>query len=315
MSCTQFHSIKLFILRHAWLNLWDKHMTTGRINQVSLLDIEKRSKRNEPIRPSPKPDKERRAEVGPGAKEQAHTWILHTVFPHPNSNLLFWTRGKKLPSCEGLASTLGFFGFLNLRSRNHDLDENGAKLDQLRRGELMCKIAGFQNGFLWCEMRTKKTKTAVKPIFFFPLLFHRRIRTIWIPLSGKHLDFSIPSLNHIGRCKTPSQGQHCALMNTVGPTRKGNQPTTKSLEPIRDFTKHVVPLVCVKKKGAHDQKTTLLQLITFPRPHLPSIAAIRHPISPAAPRTRTCKTMDCGGSADLRWDWGRKGTGGEVDSL
>ena len=26
---------KLFILRHAWLNLWDKHMTTGRINQVA----------------------------------------------------------------------------------------------------------------------------------------------------------------------------------------------------------------------------------------------------------------------------------------
>jgi hypothetical protein len=37
MSCTQFHSIKSFILRHAWLNLWDKHMTTGRINQVTLL--------------------------------------------------------------------------------------------------------------------------------------------------------------------------------------------------------------------------------------------------------------------------------------
>jgi hypothetical protein len=35
MSCTQFYSIKLFILRHAWLNLWDKHMTTGRINQVT----------------------------------------------------------------------------------------------------------------------------------------------------------------------------------------------------------------------------------------------------------------------------------------
>lgn len=34
MSHSQFHSIKLFILRHAWLNLWDKHMTTGRINQV-----------------------------------------------------------------------------------------------------------------------------------------------------------------------------------------------------------------------------------------------------------------------------------------
>ena len=26
----------LFILRHAWLNLWDKHMTTGRINQVTM---------------------------------------------------------------------------------------------------------------------------------------------------------------------------------------------------------------------------------------------------------------------------------------
>ena len=36
MSHSQFHSITL-ILRHAWLNLWDKHMTTGRINQVSIL--------------------------------------------------------------------------------------------------------------------------------------------------------------------------------------------------------------------------------------------------------------------------------------
>ena len=37
MSHSQFHRIELFILRHAWLNLWDKHMTTGRINQVSSL--------------------------------------------------------------------------------------------------------------------------------------------------------------------------------------------------------------------------------------------------------------------------------------
>lgn len=35
MSHSQFHRINWFILRHAWLNLWDKHMTTGRINQVS----------------------------------------------------------------------------------------------------------------------------------------------------------------------------------------------------------------------------------------------------------------------------------------
>ena len=35
MSHSQFHSIELFILTHAWLNLWDKRMTTGRINQVT----------------------------------------------------------------------------------------------------------------------------------------------------------------------------------------------------------------------------------------------------------------------------------------
>ena len=39
MSRSQFYSIKLFILRHAWLNLLDKHMTTGRINQVTLLSV------------------------------------------------------------------------------------------------------------------------------------------------------------------------------------------------------------------------------------------------------------------------------------
>ena len=30
---------RLLILRHAWLNLWDKHMTTGRINQVTTIPI------------------------------------------------------------------------------------------------------------------------------------------------------------------------------------------------------------------------------------------------------------------------------------
>ena len=30
---------KIFILRHAWLNLWDKHMTTGRINQVTIIKL------------------------------------------------------------------------------------------------------------------------------------------------------------------------------------------------------------------------------------------------------------------------------------
>ena len=35
MSHPQSHCMISFILRHAWLNLWDKHMTTGRINQVT----------------------------------------------------------------------------------------------------------------------------------------------------------------------------------------------------------------------------------------------------------------------------------------
>ena len=39
MSHSQFHSTNLFILRHAWLNLWDKHMTTGRINQVTTFPV------------------------------------------------------------------------------------------------------------------------------------------------------------------------------------------------------------------------------------------------------------------------------------
>jgi hypothetical protein len=36
MSRSQFQS-KIFILRHAWLNLWDERMTTGRINQVAIV--------------------------------------------------------------------------------------------------------------------------------------------------------------------------------------------------------------------------------------------------------------------------------------
>ena len=37
MSHSQFHSLDLFKLTHAWLNLWDKRMTTGRINQVTIV--------------------------------------------------------------------------------------------------------------------------------------------------------------------------------------------------------------------------------------------------------------------------------------
>ena len=43
MSHSQFHSTNLFILRHAWLNLWDKHMTTGRINQVTTFQVQRQA--------------------------------------------------------------------------------------------------------------------------------------------------------------------------------------------------------------------------------------------------------------------------------
>ena len=43
MSHLQFHSTNVFILRHAWLNLWDKHMTTGRINQVTVVTFKPNS--------------------------------------------------------------------------------------------------------------------------------------------------------------------------------------------------------------------------------------------------------------------------------
>lgn len=36
MSHSQFYCIKSFILRHAWLNLWDERMTTGRIDQIAF---------------------------------------------------------------------------------------------------------------------------------------------------------------------------------------------------------------------------------------------------------------------------------------
>ena len=38
MSHSQFHRTRA-VLRHAWLNLWDKHMTTGRINQIDIFPL------------------------------------------------------------------------------------------------------------------------------------------------------------------------------------------------------------------------------------------------------------------------------------
>ena len=50
MSRSQSRCMML-ILRHAWLNLLDKHMTTGRINQVAVVVLVHDSGRRRP--PSP----------------------------------------------------------------------------------------------------------------------------------------------------------------------------------------------------------------------------------------------------------------------
>ena len=63
MSHSQFHSTNLFILRHAWLNLWDKHMTTGRINQVTTFQT--RPKTRERIPASWKPNRVHYIETEP----------------------------------------------------------------------------------------------------------------------------------------------------------------------------------------------------------------------------------------------------------
>ena len=49
MSHSQFRCI-ILILRHAWLSLWDKHMTTGRINQITII---KRTQRGRSLANSP----------------------------------------------------------------------------------------------------------------------------------------------------------------------------------------------------------------------------------------------------------------------
>jgi hypothetical protein len=48
MSRPQFHSIDLFILRHAWLSLRDKHMTTGRVNQKTIRNVRRNDRRRSP---------------------------------------------------------------------------------------------------------------------------------------------------------------------------------------------------------------------------------------------------------------------------
>ena len=52
MSRSQSRCMML-ILRHAWLNLLDKHMTTGRINQVAVVGGNSQARANSDRGPFP----------------------------------------------------------------------------------------------------------------------------------------------------------------------------------------------------------------------------------------------------------------------
>jgi hypothetical protein len=96
------------------------------------------------------------------------------------------------PTIARSLSTLSFFGFLNLCSRNRDLDENDAQGTQQR-----LEPAGFQNGFLRSKLQQRR-KTPRQGRLVSSLIYGK-IRNIWIPLSGTHLDSSISFAEHIGR--------------------------------------------------------------------------------------------------------------------
>jgi hypothetical protein len=91
---------------------------------------------------------------------------------------------------ESQASTLSFFGLLNLRPGTAILTKTLAKR---RTNDIM---QSFQNEHLKSKMRREKTEAEATLI---PLLFYSKIRTLRIPSAGRHLDFSAPLLNHIER--------------------------------------------------------------------------------------------------------------------
>src|SRR4051812_37661529 len=90
-------------------------MTTGRINQVSLLDMSSATEL-----PSGRTEENSNRQ----RSEKRLKWA-ETRYRHVLQSLVL----NKRQSCRvrELAHTLSFFGFLNLRSRYHDLDENVAQ--------------------------------------------------------------------------------------------------------------------------------------------------------------------------------------------
>ena len=71
----------LLILRHAWLNHWNKHMTTGRINQVSSLA----NTRNDLLQSTVKYSVERRTSLEEGRSPPRQP-MFNKSSPHRNND-------------------------------------------------------------------------------------------------------------------------------------------------------------------------------------------------------------------------------------
>ncbi len=90
MSHSQFHGIKLFILRHAWLNLWDKHMTTGRINQITIFITATRCAWEHAYKINLYANHTRTCagnsvmqRGGEGERERREAWLIHNLLTNP----------------------------------------------------------------------------------------------------------------------------------------------------------------------------------------------------------------------------------------
>ena len=135
MSRSQFYSIKLFILRHAWLNLWDKHMTTGRINQVTSLSAPS-------IRDSLEPPNEK------------------TLTAKGSKSFRCVIEDKKMPKKGTAQSPIkGPAVFLWYSCSFHYVDH---RTKQQRNSCTKGKTRGFPKDDVWCRLRSLQSSSTSK---------------------------------------------------------------------------------------------------------------------------------------------------------
>ena len=163
MSHSQFHSTKLFILRHAWLNLWDKHMTTGRINQVTFIfaylwprnAAKKKVHRllvEDDMPPSFAPPAYGHSYTPPDVRLGFTSWVV--LFK--NAKVLLWLQGQRqLWVPKDLHTHTPAFGikFASLSSSQARM-HRGNQEEQRKKLIIQCLL--FSNApSCWCELQAK----------------------------------------------------------------------------------------------------------------------------------------------------------------